>query len=125
MVLIALSTGMGLALLLNMIRLLVPGMQLWHILLPGYAIVLVLMFFTPKIFVGMAFDSGAVASGPLSSTFILAFAQGVAFSDTVNGVVVDAFGMIGLIVFAPILTIQILGIIFKIKSKKEGLDYEL
>lgn len=121
-VLFALSIGMGIALVLNVIRILVPGMELWHILLPGYIIAIALMFFTPKLFVGMAFDSGGVASGPMSATFILAFSQGVAFSDAVQPVLADAFGMIALIAFTPILTVQILGILFKIRSKKEGLN---
>jgi hypothetical protein len=124
-VLVALSIAMGLALVLNVIRILVPGMELWHILLPGYIIALALMFFTPKLFVGMAFDSGGVASGPMSATFILAFSQGIAFSDTVDSVLADAFGMIALIAFTPIVTVQILGILFKIKSRKEGLNNEL
>lgn len=124
-VLAALSIGMGLALVLNMIRIFVPGMELWHILLPGYILALALMFITPKIFVGMAFDSGGVASGPMSATFILAFSQGVAFRDGAQAVVADAFGMIALIAFTPIITIQVLGILFKMKSKKEGLTNEL
>lgn len=124
-VLVALSIGMGLALILNVFRIFIPGVELWHILLPGYILAIGLMFFTPKLFVGMAFDSGGVASGPMSATFILAFSQGVAFSDGVTTTLADAFGMIALIAFTPIVTIQILGIIFKIKTKKEGLDYEL
>lgn len=124
-VLFALSIGMGLALVLNVIRILVPGMELWHILLPGYLIAIALMFFTPKLFVGMAFDSGGVASGPMSATFILAFSQGVAFSGTAEPPLADAFGVIALIAFTPILTVQILGILFKIRSKKEGLNHEL
>ena len=54
----------------------VPEIQLWHYLLPGYIISIIMSYYVPKLFVGMAFDSGGVASGPMTATFILAFAQG-------------------------------------------------
>lgn len=119
-VLVALSLGVGLAVLLNTIRIMVPGMELWHILLPGFALAIVLMFFTPKLFVGMAFDSGGVASGPMSATFILAFSQGVAFRNPaiVENPVADAFGVIALIALTPIIAVEILGLLFKAKEKK-------
>ena len=73
-VILTLSIGVGVAVALSMLRILVPQIQLWHYLLPGYLISIAMTFFVPKLFVGMAFDSGAVASGPMA-TFILAFAQ--------------------------------------------------
>src|SRR5699024_9691611 len=77
-VLVTLSIGVGLAVLLSIVRILVPGLHLWHYLLPGYLIALALTFIVPKLFVGIAFDSGGVASGPMTATFILAFVQGAA-----------------------------------------------
>ena len=74
----ALSLGVGLSVALSMIRILVPEIELWHYLLPGYLLSTALMFIVPKMFIGMAFDSGGVASGPMTATFILAFAQGAA-----------------------------------------------
>lgn len=121
LVLITLAIGVGFALVFNVIRILNPQIALWHLLVPGYIIALGLMFFTPKLFVGIAFDSGGVASGPMAATFILAFSQGVAFRDSGHMNLGDAFGMIALIAFVPIITIEILGIIYKIKSKKENL----
>lgn len=53
----------------------IPGLELWHMLLPGYIIALGLQFIVPNVFVGMAFDAGGVATGPLTATFILAFAS--------------------------------------------------
>lgn len=120
-----LSLAMGMALSLNMLRILVPGIHLWHILVPGYIIALGLMFFTPKLFVGIAFDAGGVASGPMSATFVLTFAQGVAFSSPATGIVENAFGMIALIALMPIISIEILGLLFKIKSKKAGINHVL
>ena len=55
-----------------------PGLHLWHILLPGYILVMIMSYFTPDIFIGIAFDAGGVASGPMTATFILAFTQGIA-----------------------------------------------
>ncbi|MBN2268449.1 MAG: DUF1538 domain-containing protein [Acholeplasmataceae bacterium] len=119
-VLVALSLGVGLAIMASVLKIMIPSLQLWHIILPGYILSLTLMFFSPKLFVGIAFDAGGVATGPLTATFILAFIQGVAISTPGADVVIDGFGMIALVALAPIITLQILGIIFKIKTRKEG-----
>jgi hypothetical protein len=118
-VLAALALGVGLAVTLSILRILVPGIRLWHYLLPGYLLSVGMSFFIPKLFVGIAFDSGGVASGPMTATFILSFAQGVA--DAVPGadVLKDAFGMIALVAMTPILTLQTLGLIVKIKAGKK------
>ncbi len=79
-VLITLSIGVGTAVALSMLRIITPGLQLWHYLLPGYLAATVLMYFTPKLFVGIAYDSGGVASGPMTATFILAFSHGAAYA---------------------------------------------
>lgn len=119
-VLIPLSLGVGLAIMGSVFKILIPSLELWHIILPGYIISLILMFFSPKLFVGIAFDAGGVATGPLTATFILAFIQGVASSTVGADVIIDGFGMIALVALAPIITLQILGIVFKIKTRKEG-----
>ena len=118
-VLFALSTGVGLAVALSMIRILVPEIQLWHYLLPGYAIALGLTFVVPKLFVGIAFDAGGVATGPITATFILAFTHGAANARAGADLLVDGFGMIAMVALMPIITLQILGLIFKIKTKKK------
>ena len=121
-VLISLAIGVGIAVSLSVTRVLVPGIQLWHYLLPGYIICLVLMFFTPKLFVGIAFDAGGVATGPMTATFILAFIQGAANAFEGADLLVDGFGMIAMVAMIPILTLEVLGIIFVIKSKREGVE---
>ena len=83
------------------------------------------MYIVPKLFVGMAFDSGGVASGPMTATFILAFAQGAAASIEGADVLIDGFGMIAMVAMTPIIALQILGLIFKIKSKKEGVGVDV
>jgi len=117
-VLFTLAIGVGVAVALSMMRIIIPKFQLWHCLLPGYVIAIALMYFSPKLFVGIAFDSGGVASGPMTATFILAFAQGAAEATQGANVLVDAFGMIALVAMMPLISLQILGLIFKIKSRK-------
>src|SRR5699024_5502845 len=119
-VLVTLSIGVGLAVLLSIVRILVPGLHLWHYLLPGYLIALALTFIVPKLFVGIAFDSGGVASGPMTATVILAFVQGAAEGIEGADVLVDGFGMIALVAMTPLIALQVLGLIFKIKSRKKG-----
>lgn len=122
-VMITLSIGVALALALSILRIIVPQIQLWHYLLPGFGLSILLAQRIPKLFVGIAFDSGGVASGPMTATFILAFAQGVARAVPHANVLVDGFGLIAMVAMTPIIAIQILGIIFKMKSKKEGVDH--
>lgn len=124
-VLITLAIGVGFAVALSMIRIIVPGLQLWHYLLPGYIICIGLMYIVPKLFVGMAFDSGGVASGPMTATFILAFAQGSAQAIEGADVLVDGFGMIAMVAMTPIIALQVLGLIFKLKAKKEGVESDV
>jgi len=120
-VLASLCLGVGLAVALAMARIIVPEIQLWHFLLPGYIISISMMYIVPELFIGMAFDSGGVASGPMTATFILAFTQGVAkFIDSADALA-DGFGMIAMVAMTPIIALQTLGLIFKVKSRKEGL----
>ncbi|NLJ91054.1 MAG: DUF1538 domain-containing protein [Clostridiales bacterium] len=112
-----LAIGVGLAVALSVIRVLVPGIQLWHYLLPGYIICLTMMFFTPELFVGIAFDAGGVATGPVTATFTLAFIQGAAHAFEGADLMADGFGMIAMVAMMPIITLQGLGMIFAIKTK--------
>ena len=120
-ILMTLSLGVGLAVALAMLRIVIPGLDIWRILLPGYLIALALTIFVPKIFVGIAFDAGGVASGPMNATFILAFTQGAAGAAGNGDVLMNGFGLITMVAMTPLIALQILGLIFKIKVKKEGL----
>ena len=120
--LFSLALGVGVSVALSMIRILIPEVKLWHYLLPGYVISLAMSFYVPKLFVGMAFDSGGVASGPMTATFILAFAQGAADAIETADVVVDGFGMIAMVAMTPLIALQILGVLYKLKSGKGGFE---
>ena len=114
MLLVFLSVGTAIAIAISMCRA-VWGFDLRMVLLPGYALAFLLMIFSPGLFTGIAFDSGGVASGPLTSTFVLSFTIG-ASSGASGGS--DSFGVIALVAMMPLIAIQIMGIIFKIKSSK-------
>ncbi len=117
---IALAIGIAVAVGLSVLRLLVPSIQLWHYLLPSYLIAIPLMYFVPELFIGIAFDSGGVASGPMTATFILAFIQGAAEAVEGANILVDGFGMIAMVASTPLIALQILGLIYKIKSRREA-----
>lgn len=116
----ALSVGVGLAVGFSMIRIMVPGMELWHFLLPGFGLAIILSFIVPDIFTGIAFDAGGVASGPMTATFILAFSQGVATQLPQADVLADGFGIIAMVAMVPVVMIQLLGLFFKIRTRKEN-----
>ena len=118
--LVFLSVGTAIAIGLSMWRA-VAGFNLKLIVIPGYIIAMALMIFCPSLFSGIAFDSGGVASGPLTSTFILSFTLGAAASGS-DGT--DSFGVIALVAMMPLLAIQIMGIIYKMKQNKASKTQE-
>ena len=115
--LVALSSGVCIAVGLAMIRV-IFGFHIAYILVPAFAIALILTFFCPKMFTAIAFDSGGVASGPMTSSFILSYTLGAA---TVLGgnPLTDGFGVIALVASAPLIAIQILGLIYSKKGKEK------
>lgn len=115
--LLFLCVGVALAVGLAMFRV-AQGLGLWLFIGPGYLLAMGLMFFCPPMFTAIAFDSGGVASGPMASTFILAFALGASGSLGGNPIT-DAFGVIALIAMTPLIAIQILGIIYARKMGKK------
>ena len=115
-IIIALSAGVAVSVGLSILRVL-SGFSLWFVLLPGYALALALTFFCPQLFTAIAFDSGGVASGPMTTTFILSFMLGI--SNALGGnPLTDAFGVIALVAMAPLITIQVLGILYAGKTNK-------
>ena len=105
---IALSVGVSVSVGISMLRVL-TGIPILPFLIFGYAVSLIISFFVPTIYTGIAFDSGGVASGPMTSTFMLPFAVGAC--EAIGGnVMTDAFGIVALIAMAPLITIQTLGL---------------
>lgn len=121
-VLVTLALGVAIAVAMSVIRILIPEIKLWHYLLPGYIVSAAMSYFVPELFVGIAFDSGGVASGPMTATFILAFAQGAAEAVEGADVLVDGFGVIAMVAMTPLIALQILGLVFRLKSRRGGID---
>ena len=115
---VSLSIGVSAAMGLSMLRVLTGLPVLW-LLLPGYAAALALSFFVPPIFTAIAFDSGGVASGPMTAAFMLPFCMGV--SQTLGGnLVADAFGVVALVAMMPLITIQLMGAVYVLKTRRGG-----
>lgn len=109
---IAVSVSVGLA----MIRV-ITGISILWFLIPGYAIAIGTSFFVPKIYTAIAFDSGGVASGPMTATFLLPFAMGAC--EALGGnIIADAFGIVAMVAMTPLITIQVMGLISKFKERK-------
>ena len=114
---ITLAIGVSLAVVLGVVRI-IFSLSIWCFLIPGYVIILLVMWKTPGLFSAIAFDSGGVATGPMSSAFLLPYAIGAstAFSTTSAGSA--SFGMIGLIAMMPVLCVEVLGLLYSAKLKR-------
>lgn len=117
---LALSIGVAAAVALSMMRVL-TGLSIYWFIIPGYIIALALSRFVPPVFVGIAFDAGGVASGPMTSTFLLPLAMG-ACTALGGNVVTDAFGIVALVALAPLIAVQIMGLVYAHKSKSAARD---
>ena len=108
-VLIALSVGVGISICLSVVRI-ISDFSLLYYLIPGYILSLGLSFFVPRIYTAIAFDSGGVASGPMTSTFVLPFAIGACIVLQGEGKILsDAFGIVAMVAMTPLISIQLLG----------------
>jgi len=105
-----LAIGVALSVGLSMARV-IWGFSIWWLLIPFYALAIILTFFTPKLFTAIAFDSGGVASGPMASTFILSLTLGASVAVGGNPAL-DGFGVIAMVAATPLVAIQIMGMLF-------------
>ena len=108
---------------LSMLRILLK-IRLMYFILPGYLLALGLSFFVPKTFTAIAFDSGGVASGPLTAAFMLPFAIGVCAAVGGN-VMTDAFGLVALVAMTPLITVQVMGLISVLRAGRESHTVQL
>lgn len=112
----SMSIGVAISIGLAMLRILL-GIPLQWIIITGYIIALAMSLVVPKIFVGIAFDSGGVASGPMTSTFLLPLCIGVCTALGGN-IMTDAFGVVALVALTPLIAIQVMGLVYKFKTSK-------
>lgn len=114
---IGLSIGVAVSVGIAMLRIL-TGIPLMWFLIPGYAISLLISFFVPALYTGVAFDSGGVASGPMTTTFLLPFAVGAC--EAVGGnLLTDAFGIVAMVAMTPLITIQVIGLYAQMKHRAQ------
>ena len=111
---LALSVGVAISVGLAMLRV-ITGISIWYVIIPGYLFSLVMTLFVPPIFTAIAFDSGGVASGPMTATFLLPLALGACEAAGGN-LLTDAFGLVAMVAMTPLVTIQLLGLIGKFKA---------
>ena len=112
----ALSAGVSLSVGLAMVRVLTGISILWF-LIPGYAVAIGISFVVPKLFTAIAFDAGGVASGPMTATFLLPLAQGACVAVGGN-IVTDAFGVVAMVAMTPLITVQLMGLVAQLKTRK-------
>jgi hypothetical protein len=111
----AFSISVGISVGLAMLRV-VTEISIWWVLLPGYGLAIALSFFVPKVFTAVAFDSGAVASGPMTATFLLPFTMGACAARGGN-IMMDAFGVVAMVAMTPLFTVQIIGFMYDRRMK--------
>lgn len=120
----SMSVGVAISVGLALLRVL-TGTPIQWIIIPGYIIALILSRFVPKMFVGIAFDSGGVASGPMTSTFLLPLSIG-ACQALGGNLMTDAFGVVALVALTPLIAIQVMGLVYRVKMsrmRKKALQY--
>lgn len=110
---LALAIGVAISVGIAMLRV-ITGIPILYVLIPGYAIAIALSFFVPDVFTSIAFDSGGVASGPMTATFLLPFAVG-ACNALGGNIAEDAFGVVAMVAMTPLIAIQLLGLVYRIK----------
>ena len=113
---LSLMIGVGVSVALAMLRILL-NIPIMYFLIPGYAIALILTFFVPDMFTAIAFDSGGVASGAMTASFLLPLALGLC-SSFGGEIATQGFGLVAMVAMTPLITIQALGLIYKIKKAR-------
>ena len=112
----ALSAGVSISVGLAMVRVLTGISILWF-LVPGYAFAIGISFVVPKLYTAIAFDAGGVASGPMTAAFLLPLAQG-ACTAVGGNIVTDAFGVVAMVAMTPLITVQLMGLVAQLKTRK-------
>lgn len=118
-----LSIGVAFSIALSMLRIIL-GIPLWYFVIPGYLLAIILIKFSTKTFTAIAFDSGGVATGPMTVTFIVAMSVGVATALEGRDPLLDGFGMISLVALAPIISVLTLGLLYGRKEKENERTFE-
>jgi len=119
LMLYTLSLGVAVLVGIGMARI-IYGIPLSYIIIPGYLLAILLLFFSDRDFIGISFDAGGVATGPMAVTFLMAVAIGAASVMEGSDPLVDGFGLIALIALAPIIFVLSLGVLFRLRKGDDG-----
>lgn len=122
-IIFTIAAGVSIFVALAMARV-VYGIPLQYLIVPGYLLALVLARYTDPAFIAIAFDSGAVATGPMTVTFVTAMSVGTATAMEGRSAILDGFGLVSLVFLAPILSVMLLGLAYRRKEKKEDKNGE-
>lgn len=120
-VVLAIGLGVGLVVSLGTMRIAL-GIPLSFIVVPGYLLAIVIMFFADKEFIAIAVDSGGVATGPMANTFLLALGIGISTSIEGSDPLTSGLGLMGLIAMAPIISVMVLGFFYRFKGQTKGAE---
>jgi hypothetical protein len=118
-----LSIGVAISIAVSLLRILL-GIPLWYFIIPGYLLALLMIRYSSRTFTAIAFDSGGVATGPMTVTFIVAMAVGIATVIEGRDPLLDGFGMIALVALSPILSVLTLGLLYGRKEKENDRTFE-
>jgi hypothetical protein len=118
LMLYTLSLGVAVSVALSMGRILF-GIPLWFLVIPGYLLAFIMVYYSTPSFVAIAFDSGGVATGPMTVTFILTMALGVASAIEGRDPLIEGFGMIALVALSPVLSVLLVGLLYNKKGKED------
>jgi len=116
-IMITLALGVAVFVALGMVRI-IHGIPIHYLLIPGYVIALIMLKFTDPTFIAIAFDAGGVATGPMTVTFVMAMAVGIATVMEHRSPIVDGFGLIALVALAPILSVMGFGLVYSARKGK-------
>ena len=120
---LALGIGIAISVTIGLVHV-VYNVNLWYIILPVMAVAILLSFVIPPIFTGIAFDSGGIASGTMTVAFILPICTGLSGIINEGNIITEAFGLAGIVASVPILTIEILGLIYMVLDKKNRRQHD-
>lgn len=117
-VIFTISIGVAISVGLGMIKV-VFGIPLWYMIIPGYILALLMIWFSDASLIPVAFDAGGVATGPMTAIFLTAISTGVAGVIEGRNPITDGLGMVGLMVMAPVLSMSVLGLLYKLNQRRE------
>jgi hypothetical protein len=118
-----LSVGVAISVALSMVRILL-GIPIWYFIIPGYVLAIFLVRYSSSTFTAVAFDSGGVATGPMTASFLISLFVGLSSALEGSDPLIDGFGMVALVALTPILSVLLLGLLYTRKEKENERSFQ-